>query len=240
VVYDIFVDSHDKLIQANGLNDDPADTSKLKFARVEVLPPDGNVFEKDFTKWEIRIDQSITPDWYAEKEYRQAISKAWHSVYNERVLTEGTHYLSRGLVFASGSASVKAYGSANVEAYGSANVEAYGSARVKAYGSASVEAYGSASVKAYGSASVEACGSASVEACGSASVEAGGSASVEAGGSASVKAYGSASVKVYGSAIVEAYGSGSVEASGSGIIRDYRGASNGILIIPKGIKVVRC
>jgi len=69
---------------------------------------------------------------------------------------------SSGYLFASGSASVKAWGSASVKAWDSASVKAWDSASVKASGSASVKAWDSASVEASGSASVEASGSAFV------------------------------------------------------------------------------
>src|SRR5690606_5021590 len=71
-----------------------------------------------------------------------------------RVFVEGSHQVSDGIAWASGSATVEAYDSARVEAYGSATVEAYGSATVRASGSATVRAYGSATVEAYDSALV--------------------------------------------------------------------------------------
>jgi len=117
---------------------------------------------------------------------------------------------SSGYLFASGSASVKAWGSASVKAWGSASVKAWDSASVKASGSASVEAWDSASVKAWDSASVKASGSASVKAWDSASVEASGSASVEASGSAFVSSHYSIECKISEKAIYRNISAGSL------------------------------
>src|SRR3990167_1717939 len=75
-------------------------------------------------------------------------------------------------VWASGSATVRAYDSATVWASGSATVGAYESATVGAYGSATVRASDSATVRAYESATVRASDSATVRAYESATVEA--------------------------------------------------------------------
>ena len=116
-------------------------------------------------------------------------------------------------VWASGSATVGAYESATVEAYGSATVWASGSVTVEAHGSATVRAYGSATVRAYGSATVRASDSATVRAYDSATVRAHGSATVWASDSATVRAYGSATVRASDSATVRAYESATVEAT---------------------------
>ena len=55
---------------------------------------------------------------------------AIHGIY---VLTSGEHKISKGKVWASGSATVRASGSATVRAYGSATVEASDSATVNKY-----------------------------------------------------------------------------------------------------------
>ncbi len=89
------------------------------------------------------------------------------------IYTDGTHEVSKGKAYASGSATVRASGSATVRASGSATVEAWDSATVEASDSATVEASDSATVRASGSATVEASGSATVEAWDSAKTHVG-------------------------------------------------------------------
>lgn len=132
-----------------------------------------------------------------------------------RVFGEGSHQVSDGIVWASGSARVRAYGSAQVRAYGSAQVWASGSARVGARGSAQVWACGSAQVWAYDSAQVDAYDSAQVWAHDFAQVWAHDFARVGASGSAKVRARGFAKVRAHGFARVEAHDSARVEARDS-------------------------
>ena len=93
-----------------------------------------------------------------------------------RIYVSGSHSVSDGNSFASGSATVRAWGSATVRAWDSATVEASDSATVEASDSATVRAWDSATVEAWGSATVRASGSATVRAWGSATVRAWGSA----------------------------------------------------------------
>jgi len=130
----------------------------------------------------------------------------------------------KGLVFADGNATVRAYGNAKVEADGNAKVEAYGNATVRAYGNATVRADGNATVRAYGNATVRADGNATVRADGNATVRAYGNATVRAYGNAKVEAYGNAKVEAYGNATVRADGNAKVEAYGNATVRAYGNA----------------
>ena len=38
----------------------------MKFARIEIKPPDGDIFNQDYDKWIFKIDQSITPKWWTK------------------------------------------------------------------------------------------------------------------------------------------------------------------------------
>ena len=66
VHYSIRHDSHDQLLEELKFKDDTADTELMKFARVEIVPPDGDIFEQDLNKWIFKIDQSITPKWWGK------------------------------------------------------------------------------------------------------------------------------------------------------------------------------
>lgn len=66
VVWDVEKDSHDDLLIMAGIADKTADPDKMRFARVEITPPNGDVFEKDIKKWTLKVDQTITPHWFTE------------------------------------------------------------------------------------------------------------------------------------------------------------------------------
>jgi hypothetical protein len=60
-----------------GAHDNTADLDKLLFARVEITPPGGNVFEKNIALWNFRIDENIIPTWWTaghEKKARRALA----------------------------------------------------------------------------------------------------------------------------------------------------------------------
>jgi len=59
------VDSHTELLQVAGLKDEESDPSKLTFARVEITPKNRNYLFPD--EWELKVDQAIMPNWFAEK-----------------------------------------------------------------------------------------------------------------------------------------------------------------------------
>jgi hypothetical protein len=78
VIWDAGIDSHEELIKIAQVEDKTSDPAKLTFARVEIIPPDNNVFEDDVKKWTLRIDQSITPNWWSkdhEKACYQSLKK---------------------------------------------------------------------------------------------------------------------------------------------------------------------
>ena len=59
-------DRHEDIIERLKLPDDTADRKKLKFARIEIIPPNGDVFA-DIKNWDFRIDERITPTWWNDK-----------------------------------------------------------------------------------------------------------------------------------------------------------------------------
>ena len=188
-------DSHSKMLEELGINDDYLGASK-KFVRVEFSPPSGDVFS-DIDTWVLRVDQDIRPDWFSEEECKQKMIdavKGWAKdhihigVKGLKISTGENHYINDCQdVEVYGSASIsKVYGSASIsKVYGSASISyVCDSASIsKVYGSASISyvcdsasisyVYGSASIsKVYGSASISyVCGSASIsKVCGSASI----------------------------------------------------------------------
>ena len=187
-------DSHQDMLDKLGIKDDYLHASKT-FVRVELAPPDGvESLMEPLNRWTLKVDQDVTPEWWDAEADRQRVEEAVEAWRRDHVFAEGEHSISAGIVYALGSATVKACGSATVKAYNSATVKACGSATVIAYNSATVKACDSATVYAFGSATVKACGSATVTACDSATVEAYNSATVEAYNSATVKARDSAIV----------------------------------------------
>ena len=85
VVWDTNIDSHDELLVMANIKDDTANPAELLFARVEIVPPDGDVFEKDMKKWMLKIDQSITPKWW-NKQYEQKCRNALQTCLKETII----------------------------------------------------------------------------------------------------------------------------------------------------------
>ena len=56
------VDSHSQLETLFGLRDDSGKLSELRHAKIEIAPANGNYLHPD--KWEFRIDEDRTPDWW--------------------------------------------------------------------------------------------------------------------------------------------------------------------------------
>ena len=228
-------DSHQDMLDKLGIKDDYLGASKT-FVRVELMPPDGmQSLIEPLSRWTLKVDQDVTPEWWDAEADRQRVEEAVEAWRREHVYTEGEHSVKAGKVYASGSATVKAYDRAMVKASGSATVKAYDRAMVKASGSAMVEAYGSATVEAFGSAKVEAWDSATVKAWDSATVKAYDRATVKAWERATVEAFGSATVIACDSATVEAYNSATVEAYNSTTVKAYNSA---VVFYPRKKKIV--
>lgn len=71
-------ESHSDLLESLNIEDSHMNASKV-FVRAELMPPEGNK-AAPIDKWEYRVDQDITPDWYDvdpgryEKEMRESIA----------------------------------------------------------------------------------------------------------------------------------------------------------------------
>ena len=131
-------DSHQDMLEKLGIKDDYLGASKT-FVRVELLPPDGvKSLMEPLSRWTLKVDQDVTPEWWDEKADRQRVEEAVEAWRKEHVFAEGEHIVKAEKGYALGSATVKAWDSATVKAWDSATVEAYGSATVTAYGSATV------------------------------------------------------------------------------------------------------
>ncbi len=63
-------DSHEYFIEKYNLKDDTADPDKLTFARVEIVPLNGNYLEPN--DWVLKIDQRIIPSWWSDKHEKWA------------------------------------------------------------------------------------------------------------------------------------------------------------------------
>lgn len=123
-------DSHQSMLEELGIEDDYLHASKT-FVRVELLPPDGMRSPMEpLSRWTLKVDQDVTPEWWDAEADRPRVEEAVEAWRREHVFTEGEHSVQTGIVYALGSATVKAYDNARVTAYDSAMVEAYGNARV--------------------------------------------------------------------------------------------------------------
>lgn len=64
-------DSHEDIIQSNGLRD-----NGLTIARVEFTPPEDPSLVTDLSKWNLRVDEQSVPSWFDEDEVRAKIEAA--------------------------------------------------------------------------------------------------------------------------------------------------------------------
>jgi len=56
------IDSHDDLIKIAGYTDDTSDPQRMKFARVEITPKNGDYLYPD--KWVLKVDHRRKPEWW--------------------------------------------------------------------------------------------------------------------------------------------------------------------------------
>ena len=85
VFCDPMSDRHEDIIKTHNISDKEDDPKYLKFARVEITPPDGDVFAH-VSNWTLRIDdESITPEW-------------WSKGYEEFCFRELELFLSRAIL----------------------------------------------------------------------------------------------------------------------------------------------
>ena len=89
ILYKYSSDSHEDIIKKYNLIDNTNDPDKMLLARVEITPPDGNVFENDLSKWNFKIDQSIIPSWWSKKLEKKCFLVLEH--YLSDVIITGEH-----------------------------------------------------------------------------------------------------------------------------------------------------
>ena len=121
------------MLEELGIEDNYLNANKT-FVRVELSPPNGDVFS-DIDTWELNVDQDITPKWYDEDTYKPQVVeavKAWAKdhihidVDDLKISTGRNHYIKNcKAVNIYGSATVKYIcGSATVKyIYDNATVE---------------------------------------------------------------------------------------------------------------------
>jgi hypothetical protein len=159
VFYSEVSDSHEDIIKANNLDDSENGKLRELFCRIEVLPPNGDVFA-DFSLWKLRVDEQEKPTWFTNK-HEDACMIVAKKVIDKFVLIdktvqeikEGKYYLKNSTVeYMSGSSTVKYMsGSSTVKfMYDSSTVESmYGSSTVEYMSGSSTVKYmsGSSTVK---------------------------------------------------------------------------------------------
>jgi hypothetical protein len=159
VFYSEVSDSHEDIIKENNLDDSENGKLRELFCRIEVLPPNGDVFA-DFSLWKLIVDEKKKPSWFTDK-HENACMIVAKKVIDKFVLVdktvqeikEGKYYLKNSTVKSMyGSSTVKSMsGSSTVKyMYGSSTVKSMsGSSTVKyMYDSSTVEyMYGSSTVK---------------------------------------------------------------------------------------------
>ena len=92
VTWKFGVDSHTDLVKLAGYTDQTADPAKMTFARVEITPDNKSYLSPD--KWSLRVDETITPVWFAVKHQEAALAahKKWAAkLYKSVIRKEIVH-----------------------------------------------------------------------------------------------------------------------------------------------------
>ena len=115
-------DHHTQMLEELKIGD-TRENAQTKFVRIELIPPDGDMFTPVDT-WRLNVDQDITPDWFAEEIDSERIVKAVEKWAKNRIyigvdgldLSSGSHYYLKDCknVRLSGNASVERLESSNV------------------------------------------------------------------------------------------------------------------------------
>jgi len=213
VLFDPMSDNHERIIEQNkdkyDLRDDTVDPDKLRFARVEIMPPYGDVFVP-LDEWQFHIDQSIVPTWFTDVEKNKALKTAETFIENHIFVDKKNLDLRYGRFWLK-SSSAKLYDSSSAVLYGSSSAELYDSSSAELYDSSRAVLYDSSRAVLCGSSSAELYDSSSAVLYDSSSVELYGSSSAILYSSSSAKLYDSSSAVLYGSSSAELYDSSSAE-----------------------------
>jgi hypothetical protein len=68
------INNHHEIVEIFKLNDNTDNQLELKFARVEITPKDGDIFNKNIDNWGLRIDENIIPEWFSPMHEKQCLS----------------------------------------------------------------------------------------------------------------------------------------------------------------------
>jgi len=224
-------DNHERIIEQNkdkyDLRDDTVDPDKLRFARVEIVPPYGDVFVP-LDEWRFHIDQSIVPTWFTDVEKNKALKTAETFIENHIFVDKKNLDLRYGRFWLK-SSSAKLYDSSSAVLYGSSSAELYDSS--------SAELYDSSRAVLYDSSRAVLCGSSSAVLCGSSSAVLYDSSSAKLCGSSSAELYDSSSAELYDSSSAVLYDSRSrfISINNDAVGIDRSGNIPKILVAKKGI-----
>ena len=129
-------DSHSDMIEALKIKDDKPIAD---FVKIEITPFEDDIFS-DLTKWNFRVDQDNTPDWYVKEIDEQRTRAALKKWADEHI------FIGKNDIELKGGGWFYLKNCKDVEAYDSSTVEAYNNSTVKAYDNSTVEAWGSSTV----------------------------------------------------------------------------------------------
>jgi hypothetical protein len=103
VLFDPISDSHESIISKYrdryNLIDDTSNPQEMKFARVEITPSNGDVFQP-FDEWRFKIDQSITPIWFDDFCKESALKNARDFVNKSVLIGKKIENISTGRYWA--------------------------------------------------------------------------------------------------------------------------------------------
>ena len=88
VYWEFAVDSHSDLVDKFKFKDDTINPDRMKFARAEISPKNGDYLKPD--EWEFKVDERIEPSWLNERHERACWSawKKWKKQLDEIMLVK--------------------------------------------------------------------------------------------------------------------------------------------------------
>jgi hypothetical protein len=155
-------DHHHEIVDALNIKDTTADPDQLRFAKVEITPPNDDIFAP-VNKWSFRLDEDVKPVWWTDedqKECRLALTEYMKLVrFNKKTFKtlNAKHrlFLKNCIVERFESGIINLYGSSTVqEMYNSSTVQVmWGSSTVQVMCDSSTvqEMWGSSTVQIYSS-----------------------------------------------------------------------------------------
>ena len=141
IVYDINTNSHEDLIESRNLEDNTIDPRELTFARVEILPPQGDFFSEP-DKWNLKIDENITPVWFDDEIRKNCMELFAKEIYPKCIFIDkkNLEFRNRNNLFFK-NCKARLYNNSSAKLYDNSLANLHDNSLAKLYGNSSANLY---------------------------------------------------------------------------------------------------